>query len=190
MTFASAHNATSPLEESTVNDCIKGVALLATLAASASLVNNVAIIKWSHKYLWWWSRNAETHFSQYIWDTVVYTDWGGSIDDHRALAISVTFNSHYYINNNNVRDWLHEKWPDWEADPPFWFDDNFKQTISLRLLPDRIKRKEENKRGSNKGPRRWNSALDKNIKKRKSDLTAKKVRRKIVPLDEDGDEIQ
>ena len=69
-----------------------------------------------------------------IWDSGIYKDLGFELDDHRAQAIGYTFISKYYAHDARVEAWVHEKWSEWEADPPLWFN-NVQEALAAGLLP-------------------------------------------------------
>ena len=92
-------------------------------------------MKKTYDGLWWTTKTPADHFSEYIWDNNIYDDWGPTLDDHKAYAISVRFIPKYYIHDKRVKIWLAEKWALWEKDPPFWFDDSFKQSLHPSVVP-------------------------------------------------------
>ena len=88
-----------------------------------------------YNYLWWSTRNPAQHFSECIWDSGIYEDLGFDLDDHRAEAISYVFIPKYYLHDARVEAWVHEKWNEWEAEPPPWFNSDFKRRLPQILLP-------------------------------------------------------
>ena len=97
-------------------------------------------MKKTYDWLWWTTKTPADHFSDYIWDNNIYEEWGPTLDDHRAFAISVTFIPKYYLHDERVKVWLTGKWDSWERDPPFWFNDNFIGSLPLSLVPRHVSR--------------------------------------------------
>ena len=112
-----------------------------TIVSLASLsIIKAYIMKKKYDWLWWTTKTPADHFSDYIWDNNIYEMWGPTLDDHRAIAISVTFIPKYYLHDERVKVWLTGKWGSWERDPPFWFNDNFIGSLPLSLVPRHVSR--------------------------------------------------
>ena len=123
------------VDDSTLRLCLYAVLVLASISASAACFLKFILMKREYNWMWWSKLNVSEHFSKYTWDTVVYTRWGASIDDHRARAISFIFIPRYYLHDDRVKTWLALKWPAWQADPPSWFTDEFKSKLPRSIIP-------------------------------------------------------
>jgi len=135
MLLLAKSNAKTPGMESTVNDCIR----FGTIFGAVSLSLFILLIRFfmvkKYHSLFWSRLNPARHFSEFIWSNNMYAEWGTSLDDHRAYAITKTFIPRYWKHDPQVRAWLHEKWPSWQMDAPWWFGEAFITTIPASLVP-------------------------------------------------------
>ena len=125
----------STLTIDVLHESMKIVGILAGVSATLAYICVTWFMERKYKYLWWSTRNPAQHFSEYIWDSGIYEDLGFELDDHRAQAIAYIFIPKYYLPDARVEAWVHEKWNEWEAEPPLWFNSDFKRSLPQRLLP-------------------------------------------------------
>ena len=118
------------------NLVLKVMASCACASAVSLWILKNKIMEKSFNWMWWSNRTPSEHFSEYIWNNFVYTEWGPSIDDSRAYAISIVFCQKYYIHDIRVKEWLYSHWDEWTNDPPSWFDDVFKRSIPHEFIPE------------------------------------------------------
>ena len=130
--------------DKTINDvlheCLKVVGIFATVSAFLSFICIMTILNKKFNHMWWSTLNPARHFSEFIWNTPIYEEFGYELDDHRAYAIVHQFKPGYYLHDNRVKAWVHEMWASWEADPPLWFDDDFKRALPQSLIPAHARR--------------------------------------------------
>ena len=118
----------------TFNLCLKIVAVLASIFAIVSYLIKVFVMKREYNWMWWSTYNVARHFTDYVWDTNMYDDWGTTMDDHRACALFM-FAPKYYLHDPRIKAWLAEKWQAWEMNPPSWFDEKFKASLHPASFP-------------------------------------------------------
>ena len=121
--------------ESIIDDCTYCVLLFLGTSLLLLWAVKTYFMKKEYDWLWLAKYTAADHFSNYIWENNVYDDWGTTINDHRAHAISKKFRAKYYIHDARVGEWIKENWSLWEMNPPLWFDEEFKGSLPLKLIP-------------------------------------------------------
>ena len=125
---------------------LKLAACLIAISLGFTAINCRFIMKTEYSWMWWTTYNLKRHFSEYIWDTFVYDTWGDTLDDHRANALSRTFSPIYYLHDVRVKEWLREKWPQWESDPPSWFNQSFVDSLHPSVIPQASKMRKRRRR--------------------------------------------
>ena len=123
----------STLTMDVLHECMKIVGILAGVSATLAYTCVTWVMERKYNYLWWSMRNPAQHFSEYIWDSGIYDGLGFELDDHRAQAISCQFIPKYYAHDARVEAWVHEKWSEWEAEPPHWFNSNFQEALAAEI---------------------------------------------------------
>ena len=172
MMYVGIHLSSEAREKEVLEARLREVAALAIASATLILFISTVILKRKYARLWVSTINPAQHFSAYVWNTFMYGEWGSNLDDHKALAVSMTFCHSYYEQDKRVEKWIRENWEAWEEYPPFWFDANFRHSLPLSMLPEHVR---EHKRNV-PGPRRWSHRSQKTT-------PILNTRRKIVPVD-------
>ena len=116
-----------------LHESMKIVGILAGVSATIVYICVTWFMERKYSYMWWSTRNPAQHFSDYIWDSGIYPILGFELDDHRAEAIAYAFIPKYYLHDGRVEAWVREKLSEWEAEPPLWFNSDFKKRLPQRF---------------------------------------------------------
>ena len=115
-------------------DNIKAIVLVGALISVLALFVIIKFIMVPRKSFLWFSKlELKEHFREYYWKNVVYTDLGHTEDAHKASLLA-TFRPKYW-DKPAVRAWLSENWCEWNAYPPSWFDERWKNRLPLDVVP-------------------------------------------------------
>ena len=91
----------------------------------------------SHKHTFYEHRTAKEHISKYIWNEktrAVDHKHRELIDRDGIKAMIAIWYSSPYLPKDKLVEFYGNNWEKWCAEPPYWFDEEFKSMVPRDLL--------------------------------------------------------
>ena len=109
---------------------------LFALGYALHIIAYLFLYKKEYRWMQYKHFTIRDHFRTHVWKNIVKTNFGPTLEDSRAVALTEYDNK--YWDRDLVRAWLSKNWYEWEALPPPWFTLQWKRLIPDDYLPDGV----------------------------------------------------